>query len=218
MSFPLKAKAGKILDILQELYPDVKVGFHYTNPFKILIVTMLSAQSTDRQTGPAAELLFQAYDTPAKLSGAPISEIETRIKSVGIYKNKAKHIRKTSEILLGRFSGKVPDTMDGLLTLPGVGRKTANIVLSKAFGLNVGIAVDTHVYRLAHRLGLASEKVRDRVEEELVSLYPPSRYMDINSLLIHHGRVVCKARKPLCAECAISGLCEYFAETDSSKN
>jgi len=210
MPSQLKAKASKILEILQELYPNVKVGFHYRDPFKILIVTMLSAQSTDRQTGPAAELLFQAYDTPVKLSKAPLSAIETRIKSVGLYRVKAKHVRKTSEILLVRFAGKVPDTMEGLLTLPGVGRKTANIVMSKAFALNVGIAVDTHVYRLAHRLGLASEKARDRVEKELVSLFPPSRYMDINSLLIHHGRVVCRARKPMCQECALSGLCKYF--------
>ncbi|MDP6154877.1 MAG: endonuclease III [Candidatus Thermoplasmatota archaeon] len=208
-----KLKAGTILDILQKLYPDVKVGFHYRDPFKILIVTMLSAQSTDRQTGPAAEFLFQAYDTPEKLSEASLNDIETRIKSVGIYKNKAKHVRKTSAILLDQFAGKVPDTMEGLLTLPGVGRKTANIVLSKAFNLNVGIAVDTHVYRLAHRLGLASKKARDRVEEELVSLFPSSRYMDINSLLIHHGRVVCKARKPLCLECVLSGLCKYFIKT-----
>ena len=213
MPSQLKVKAEKILDILLELYPDVKVGFQYTDPFKILIVTMLSAQSTDRQTGPAAELLFQFYDTPQKLSNAPVKDIEQRIKSVGLYRVKAKHVRKTSEILLGRFEGKVPDKMDGLLTLPGVGRKTANIVLSKAFGLNVGIAVDTHVYRLAHRLGLASKKSRDRVEDELVSQYPSSRYMDINSLLIHHGRVVCRARNPLCGECALAGLCKYFEDT-----
>ena len=203
--------AIKILNILHEEYPDVVVGFHYRAPFKVLITTILSAQSTDRQTGPAAEHLFEAFPTAELLADGPLEEIEDRIRSVGLYKNKAKFIKKTAKILQERFGGKVPDTMKELLTLPGVGRKTANIVLSSAFGKNEGIAVDTHVYRLSHRLGLAKSKVRDNVEKELVSLFPSSEFIHINHLLIHHGRTVCNARNPKCMECKISELCDYFS-------
>ena len=209
-----REKAGKILKILHEEYPNVVVGFHYRVPFKVLITTILSAQSTDRQTGPAAEFLFEQFPTAELLAEASVSEVEDRIRSVGLYKNKAKFIIATANMILERFRGKVPDTMKELLSLPGVGRKTANIVLSSAFGKNEGIAVDTHVYRLSHRLGLAKSNVRDKVEEELVSLYPSSEFIHINHLLIHHGRVICNARNPKCELCSLSELCDHFSENE----
>ena len=199
------------MNTLHEEYPDVVVGFHYRAPFKVLITTILSAQSTDRQTGPAAEYLYERFPTAELLADASLPEVEDRIRSVGLYKNKAKFIIKTANMLVERFEGNVPDTMKELLTLPGVGRKTANIVLASAFGKNEGIAVDTHVYRLSHRLGLAKSKVRDNVEKELISLFPPSEFIHINHLLIHHGRIVCNARNPKCLECVISELCDYFS-------
>lgn len=207
-------KALKILRLLHTEYPDVMVGFHYRAPFKVLIVTMLSAQSTDRQTGPTAEHLFEHYSTPEEFIRGKVEDIEDRIRSVGLYRTKAKHIKEASRVILERFQGRVPDTMEELLELPGVGRKTANIVMMSAFGKNVGIAVDTHVYRLSHRLGLARSKSRDKVEEELVSLYPPGEYMNINHLLIHHGREICNARKPKCSVCVVSGLCDYYCSMD----
>jgi len=215
-----REKATRILSILHEEYPDVVVGFHYRDPFKVLITTILSAQSTDRQTGPAAEYLFEAFPSPELLADASLPEIEDRIRSVGLYRNKAKFIKRTAKILQERFGGKVPDTMKELLALPGVGRKTANIVLSSAFGKNEGIAVDTHVYRLSHRMGLAKSKVRDNVEKELVSLFPRSEFIHINHLLIHHGRTVCNARNPKCLECKLSELCDYFnsKELDTIKS
>ena len=205
-----REKAEKILKILHEEYPGVVVGFHYRAPFKVLVTTILSAQSTARQTGPAAEYLFDKFPNAELLADASLSDIEDRIRSVGLYRNKAKFVKRTAKMLLDRYGGKVPDTMKELLTLPGVGRKTANIVLSSAFGKNEGIAVDTHVYRLSHRLGLASSRVRDNVEKELVSLFPSSEFIHINHLLIHHGRMICNARNPRCLECVISGLCDHF--------
>jgi len=209
MERSMKKDALKILRILHKEYPDVVVGFHYRNPFKVLIVTMLSAQSTDRQTGPAAELLFERFSTPEEFVKADVKDIEDRIRSVGLYRTKAKHIKEASNLILERFRGRVPDTMKELLELPGVGRKTANIVMASAFGKNVGIAVDTHVYRLSRRIGLAKKKNRDKVEGELVSLYPPEEFMNINHLLIHHGREVCNARKPRCSVCVLSEMCDY---------
>ncbi len=203
-------KAMEVLRLLDSLYPDVVVGFDFRTPFKSLVTTMLSAQTTDRQTGPVAENLFEFYPTAETMSEAPVELLEEKIRAVGLYRTKARNIRKTARMILDRYGGKVPDTMEGLLTLPGVGRKTANIVLSSAFGKNEGIAVDTHVYRISRRIGLAVSKDRDKVELELVALYPREKYLRVNHLLIHHGRVVCNARRPRCAECVISHLCDNF--------
>ena len=212
-----KETALKILRILHEEYPDVVVGFHYRDPFKVLIVTMLSAQSTDRQTGPAAELLFERFSTPKEIIEADVKDIEDLIRSVGLYRTKAKHVKEASNLILERFGGRVPDTMKELLELPGVGRKTANIVMASAFGKNVGIAVDTHVFRLSHRLGLAKKKNLNKVEEELISLYPPTEYMNINHLLIHHGREICNARKPKCIMCVLSEVCDYYYDVEKGE-
>lgn len=205
-------RAKEILRILHEEYPNVVVGFDYRSPFHSLITVMLSAQTTDRQTGPVAKKLFSFYPTAEALSGAPLEDIENRIKAVGLYRTKARHIRKTAEMICTVFGGTVPDAMEELLRFPGVGRKTANIVLSSAFGKNEGIAVDTHVFRISRRIGLARSSNRDRVEQELISIFPRDEYLHINHLLIHHGRVVCKAREPRCEACSISHACDYFTD------
>jgi endonuclease III len=180
------------------------------DPFRVLIATILSAQTTDRQVDGIAPALFARFPAPAALARAPVAEVEEIIHSTGFFHAKARHIIAASRVLVEDFGGVVPGTMEGLLTLPGVGRKTANIVLDHAFHRPEGIAVDTHVRRISQRIGLSDEKDPDRIERDLTALYPRELWGSINSLYITHGRTLCTARKPRCPECPVQLDCRYF--------
>lgn len=203
-------RAGVILFLLKKKYPDPQVGFSYTSPFKILVSTMLSAQTTDVRTARVCEMLFSRFPSAVHMVKADRSELETIIRPLGLYRRKTDNLMKISGVLLEAYDGEVPSTMDELLSLPGVGRKTANLVLSLAFGMNVGIAVDTHVFRISKRLGLACGNGREKVEGELLKLFSKDDYLSINTYFIIHGRACCVARTPVCECCPLQENCDYF--------
>ncbi len=202
-----KERINKILKILKETYKDAHIALRYKDPFQLLVAVILSAQCTDKQVNKITPLLFEHFPTPEAMAKAPVEKIEELIRSTGFYRNKAKNIKEAARIITEKFGGKVPDTMEDLLTLPGVARKTANIVLFNAYGKIEGIAVDTHVKRLAQRLGLTRQKDPVKIEKDLMKLIPKKDWGTITYLLIEHGRNICKARKPLCDKCPIKDLC-----------
>jgi endonuclease-3 len=208
-----KKMAQIIYSILLERYPDAPdspatVG--RGSPFQVLILTILSAQTTDRAVLLVKKALFKKYPTPAALAGAEIANLEKIIHSLGFYHAKARHVTATAKMLVRKYSGTVPSTMEELLTLPGVGRKTANIVLYHGMGRNEGIAVDTHVKRLAQRIGFSKTDKQDMIERDLMKLFGRERWGDLTDLLIAHGRTCCTARKPHCDVCPIARHCRYF--------
>jgi len=180
------------------------------SPFQVLISTILSAQTTDRAVDSVAPNFFSRFPTPGALAGAEIGEVEAIIHPTGFFHTKARHIIGTSRALVSDFGGEVPGRMEELLTLPGVGRKTANIVLAHAFHREEGIAVDTHVKRIAGRIGFSDETDPDRIERDLTAIYPRELWGSINTLFITHGRTLCIARNPRCPECPVRGDCRYF--------
>ncbi|NLO77386.1 MAG: endonuclease III, partial [Methanomicrobiales archaeon] len=182
----------------------------FENPFQILILTILSAQTTDRQVNQISAPLFQKYPDAYALSDATQKDVESIIHSTGFYRTKAKNIIATAKALVAQYDGKVPESMEALITLPGVGRKTANIVLNHAFGINVGIAVDTHVKRLSQKIGFSDAKEQDAIERDLMSLFDKTQWEFINYLLISHGRAVCTAKKPNCSICKIKDHCRFI--------
>ena len=203
--------ALRIYRALARRYPEAREsGRGTSSPYQVLICTILSAQTTDRSVDAVAPTLFSRFPTPESLAGAVIGEIEEIIHSTGFFHTKARHIIATSQVLARDFGGTVPGTMEDLLTLPGVGRKTANIVLAHAFHLHEGIAVDTHVKRIARRIGLSDETDPDRIERDLTSLYPRDLWGSINTLFITHGRTLCTARNPRCPECPVRRDCRYY--------
>lgn len=183
-----KIRAQKILKILRKHYPNAKISLNYSNGFELLVAVMLSAQTTDKAVNKVTPDLFSKYDSIKKFANANLKDLENEIKSIGLYKTKAKNIKNTARIILAKFNGKVPESMDALLTLPGVGRKTANVVLSTAYKINEGIAVDTHVRRLAFRLGLTKEKNPEKIEKDLMKLFDKKDWPDVTTLLIAQGR------------------------------
>jgi endonuclease-3 len=203
----MKERVKESITLLKKEYPDVKIALEYINPLQLLIATILSAQCTDKKVNEVTQKLFMKYRTLQDYVKIPQEELEKDIYSTGFYRNKAKNIKKLSEILVSNFNSVVPDTMDELLTLPGVARKTANIVLSGAFGKIEGIAVDTHVKRLSERLGLSTNTDQDKIEKDLMNLVPKNDWSVFTLLLIHHGRNICMAKKPLCKECVLNKIC-----------
>ncbi|HEY9205446.1 MAG TPA: endonuclease III [Candidatus Methanoperedens sp.] len=203
----MEDNVAAIISLLKKEYPGVKIALVHSNPLELLIATILSAQCTDRQVNEVTKTLFKKYRLPDDYINVPQEELEKDIYSTGFYRNKAKNIKKLSEILVNDFGGKVPDTMEELLTLPGVARKTANIVLSAAFGKIEGIAVDTHVKRLSARLGLTENTDPDKIEKDLMRIIPRDEWAVFTLLLILHGRKICTAKKPLCGECVLNRLC-----------
>ena len=198
----------KILDTLKANYQDAKgTALKYENPFQLLIATILSAQCTDIQVNMVSEPLFKKYKTPEDFASADLKELEEIIKPTGFFHNKAKFIKEASKKLAEDFDSRVPQSIEELTSLSGVARKTANVVLSNAFGINQGVAVDTHVLRLSKRLGFTKEKNREKVERDLIKLFPRERWYEVTNLLIAHGREICKARKPRCEECVANQLC-----------
>ncbi len=200
-------KVDEIRALLKKEYPDVKIALDFSNPLELLIATILSAQSTDKQINKVTKTLFKKYRTPQDYVNTPQEELEKDIYSTGFYRNKAKNIKKLCGILVENFNSKVPDTMEDLITLPGVARKTANIVLSGAFGKIEGIAVDTHVKRVSFRLGLTTNTDPEKIEKDLMKIIPKNDWDIFALLLIQHGRQVCEAKKPKCELCVLNKLC-----------
>lgn len=206
-----KVEIKEVINRLLDLYPDAKAELNYSNSFELLIATILSAQCTDVQVNKTTEKLFKEYKTPEDYLTLTEEELGEKIRSCGFYNTKSKNILSTCDLLLKDYEGKVPNTLEELMTLPGVGRKTANVVLSNAFGVPA-IAVDTHVFRVSNRIGLAdSSNVLD-TEKDLMDNIDRNMWSKAHHLLIFHGRRVCKARKPLCNKCPLTNYCFYFKE------
>jgi len=203
----IDVRAPVLLARLAEAYPDAHVALHFTNALECLIATILSAQCTDERVNIVTKSLFVKYRTPQDYLAVPEDEFKEDIHSTGFFNQKTKSIRGACTRIVEVYDGKVPDTMEDLITLPGVARKTANIVLGNAYGKVEGIAVDTHVRRLANRLGFSEHSDPDKVEQDLMRLIPPDEWFDASYRIIDHGRAVCQAKNPRCAECPLSDLC-----------
>jgi endonuclease III len=210
---PRESKANRILRVteliakLKTAYPDARCALTHGNPLKLMIATILSAQCTDKRVNVVTKTLFKKYKTPQDYADAPQEELENDIRSTGFFRNKAKNIRGACAKIISDFDGNVPGTMEQLLTLPGVARKTANCVLGNAFGVAEGVVVDTHVMRLSGRLGLTKHTEPVKIERDLIELVPRDEWILWSHLLIFHGRATCTARKPNCDNCCISAIC-----------
>jgi len=203
-----KTRVAKIRKILKSTYPDVKTQLRYKNPFELLVATILSAQCTDKQVNSVTTDLFNRLKTPADFSKAPLELIEKLIRPTGYFRNKAKNIKSCASMLVEKHNSKVPETLPELVQLPGVGRKTANVVLGAAFGIP-GITVDTHVGRISKRLALTDQDNPVKIEFELMEIIPQEEWSDFSLQLIFFGRAICKARKPSCNACPLNDLCNY---------
>lgn len=202
-------RCENILRILDEIYPDVKCTLNYSNPLEMLIATQLSAQCTDARVNIVTQKLFKRYTNVQEYADADLSELEEYIKSAGFYKNKAKNIKACCNRLIEVYNGQVPDTMEELLTLPGTGRKTANLVLGDIFS-KPAVVVDTHCIRLSNRLGLTTKQDPEKIEYDLKKLIPPKRQLKFCHQLVNHGRVRCMARNPDCLNCELKEFCKFY--------
>jgi endonuclease-3 len=196
-----------IIAELRRLYPDAKCSLNFSNPLELLVATQLSAQCTDERVNMVTESLFQKYRGVEDYATVSQEEFEQDIKSTGFYRNKAKNIRAAAQRIITDFGGEVPRTMEALLTLPGVARKTANVVLGNAFGIVEGFVVDTHIGRLARRFGWTTNEDPVKVEQDLMKIVPRADWLDLSHLMIYHGRAICQARSPLCEQCTLVNLC-----------
>ncbi len=216
---PLAAeRIAAILERLAEAYPSAECALHHRNAWELMVATILSAQCTDARVNMVTPGLFKKFPTPTDFAHAPLVEIEEQIRSTGFYHNKAKSLNGAARRLIAEYSGKVPDTMEELLTLPGVARKTANVVLGVAFHKAVGVVVDTHVLRLSRRLELTKATEPIQVEKELMEIIPQDHWIAFSHEMIHHGRQVCIARKPRCVDCTLEPLCYSSDKTWSSRD
>ncbi len=204
---PIEQRAPEIVRILSDAYPEAKVALNFSNPLEMLVATILSAQCTDERVNMVTKTLFDKYRTPQDYVKVPESELAADIKPTGFFNQKTRSIRGACQRIADAYHGRVPDTMEDLLTLPGVARKTANIVLGNAFGKVEGIAVDTHVRRLSERLGFSKEHDPDKIERDLMGLIPRPRWFPFTYVLIDHGRAICVARNPRCEACPVNHLC-----------
>ena len=202
-----KERIVEIIKILGRTYPEKRTALCHKTPLQILVATVLAAQCTDERVNKITPHLFKKYKTVLDFAKAKQPILEQEIRSAGFYRNKAKNIIAASKKMVENFEGKVPDNMEKLITLPGIARKTANIVLSSGFKKAEGIAVDTHVKRLSERMGLSKEKDPNKIEQDLMEIVPRKDWLDFNYMFVDHGRKICQARKPLCPECAIKHLC-----------
>ena len=206
-----------ILTLLDELYPEAKCSLDFRSPLELLVATVLSAQCTDERVNQVTPELFRKYPTARAYARAPLEELENDIRSTGFYRNKAKSIKASCQILDERFGGRIPADLETLVQLPGIGRKTANVILGNAFEIP-GIVVDTHVGRVAQRLGLTAQKDPDKIEQDLMVLIPRERWIKFSHQLIQHGRLLCQARKPKTEVCPLRPSCDYAAELDQKRN
>ena len=207
-SYSSPERLQKIFAELDALFPKPECALLHENPFQLLVATILSAQCTDERVNRVTPGLFRKFPAPRDYVGLPQAELEHEIHSTGFFRNKAKNIIGAATRIVNEYGGKVPRTMDELLTLPGVARKTANVVLGTAFGIAAGAVVDTHVFRITHRLKLSEGKTPEKVEEHLMRLVPQTRWVSFSHQLILFGRKICDARRPLCAECPLATLCD----------
>lgn len=202
-----RERAGRLLRALREEFPQPKTALLHQNPFQLLVATILSAQCTDERVNKVTPGLFAKYPGPRDFAVLSQPELEREIRSTGFFRMKAKNVIACSKALMERHGGSVPDQMEDLVQLPGVGRKTANVVLGQAFGIRSGIVVDTHVHRLSQRLGLSAANTAEQIEHDLLAIFPKSDWIDVGSVLILHGRRTCNARKPKCLECPVHDEC-----------
>jgi endonuclease-3 len=207
MNSELKKHASQIVKLLRRAYPDATCALHYRSPVELLVATILSAQCTDQRVNLVTRQLFRKYKSAQDFAQVPQATLEQEIRSTGFFRNKARNIRECCRALAADFGGKVPTDLDELTKLPGIGRKTANVVLGTAFGLPTGIVVDTHVARVSRRLGLTKKKNAHQIESDLLSLLPKNEWIAFSHRMIHHGRRVCQARKPRCDECRLGAIC-----------
>jgi len=199
--------AKDILIGLKKAYPEADCSLSFRSPLELLVATILSAQCTDVQVNKVTPMLFRQFRSAEDYATVPLEQLEEAIRTTGFFHNKAKNIQNACREIIATFGGQVPDTMESLTLLPGVGRKTANVVLSNGFGRNDGFVVDTHVFRLSHRLGLVKGKTPEKVEQELMSLFPQADWAYLSHAFILHGRQICKARKPQCVDCPLQKNC-----------
>jgi endonuclease-3 len=210
VSEPLRRRALQVVERLAEIYPDAKSSLNYESPFQLLIATILAAQCTDERVNQVTPALFARFPTPLAMAEAPLPEIEEAIRATGFYRNKARHVQGASRMIVADYGGDVPQAMADLLTLPGVARKTANVVMGNAFGKVEGVIVDTHVGRISRRLGLTTAEDPVRVEQDLMRLLPRSEWLDFNHRVIYFGRAICTAPRPHCSVCMMSDLCPSY--------
>jgi len=202
-----KTKVNQVIKLLEKQYPNAKTALNWSNPLELLVATMLSAQTTDVTVNSVTKTLFKKYLTAKDYAEADLKELEAAIHSTGYYHNKAKNLKECTKLLVEKFDGKVPKTMEELTELPGIARKTANIILYNAYGITAGIAVDTHVMRLSQKIGLTQQKYQDKIEKDLMQITPKDKWMPLTDLLIFHGRQVCNAKKPRCEICVLNEIC-----------
>ncbi len=202
--------AAKVLRRLRADYPEAPCALVHRSPFQLLVATILSAQCTDERVNRVTKDLFRKYRTPADFASAPVRDLEKAVQSTGFFRNKAKNIKACSQGLMEHHRGKVPQDLDALVELAGVGRKTANVVLGTAYGLATGVVVDTHVGRLSRRLGLTDQKDAVKVEQDLMRVLPKKEWIDFSHRMIHHGRRICSARRPACDDCSMKKFCPRF--------
>lgn len=200
----------KFTEILKNTYPDATCSLDFKTPFELVVAVMLSAQCTDERVNKVTPSIFERYSTPQDFIDLDLSELEKLIHSCGFYKNKAKNIKACAKKIIDDFNGEVPHTMEELVSLPGVGRKSANVIMLEVFKDPKGIAVDTHAKRISNRLGLSNESIPEKVEEDLLKIFPNEYLKDINHLFVWHGRKTCDARNPKCESCTVSDFCKTW--------
>lgn len=203
-------KEIEIIEILRKLYPDAKCSLDFKTPFQMMVAVVLSAQCTDARVNQVTPSIFAKYPEPKDFADMDIKLLESLIHSCGFYKNKAKNIKAASEIIVNKYNGILPNTMEELTSLPGVGRKSANVIMLEAFNNPQGIAVDTHAKRISNRLGLSDKSDPLQIEQDLLKIFPKKYYYDVNHLLVWHGRNLCKAQKPDCNNCPLKKYCKYY--------
>lgn len=205
-----KQRVAKIVKLLKKNYPDSACTLNFKTAHQLMVATILSAQCTDERVNIVTKALFKKYKKPLDYAKTPIEQLEEDIHSTGFFRNKAKSIKNSSQMIVDNYKGRVPDKMEELVKLAGVGRKTATVILGTAFGKAEGVTVDTHVSRISKRLGLTSEKTPEKIEKDLMNIIPKKDWIIFSHLLIDHGRTVCKARKPECENCFLSNLCRFI--------
>ena len=207
---------NSLIDTLRKTYPDAKCSLDFETPFQLVVAVCLSAQCTDERVNLTTPALFNICKSIEDFANIDLAELEELIHPCGFYKNKAKNIKKCANQILENFDGKVPQNMDDLISLAGVGRKSANVMMLEVFGNAVGIAVDTHCKRISNRIGLSNEKDPSKIEQDLLKQIDPKDYKDVNHLFIWHGRYTCKAQKPLCEKCTLKQFCKYYNSNTNS--
>jgi endonuclease III len=212
-----KKHAAAVVRRLAKAYPDAQCALKFRSPLQLLIATILSAQCTDKRVNLVTPGLFRKYRSAADFAAAPLPDLEREIQSTGFFRNKARNIKACCQELVDRFDGQVPEDLESLVELPGVGRKTANVVLGTAFGITSGVVVDTHVSRISHRLGMTKQKDAVKIERDLMELLPRRTWIDFSHRLIHHGRQICLARRPKCDECTLADICPKIGVAGAAK-